>query len=664
MKTLIIDNYDSFTYNLFHLVAEITQNEPFVIKNDELSVNDILKLAFDNIIISPGPGHPNNYQDFGVCSQLIQQYDGPILGICLGHQGIVSAFGGTVSHAPYPMHGQLSTIIHTDDTIFAGIPHEFTAVRYHSLVAQQPLPNCLTPIAQTKDGLIMAVKHKNRPIWGVQYHPESISSQFGRELLANFVKFREYAYAVHVEKIDSIPDETMTAHFLNKARFVWLDSSMISEDSSRFSILGSLDGPLGYHATYDMRSKTINKSCKNNTITLQQSIFEFLKEEIKQFAIKPLNVPFNFQCGFIGYFSYELYQETLNITAKHPSSYPEAQFLFLDRALIIDHQEQCCFLLALHEKGAVSDIKPWINNLKIACKLQPMATSSKPPKPQLKFNHANYLKKIQECQQFIRNGESYEICLTNRLTYKQKIPPQALYQQLRTNNPTPYAAFMQFENMHIICSSMERFLKLDHSGRIESKPIKGTIARGNNVSEDEHLKQLLATDPKFRSENLMIVDLLRNDLGKICKIGSVHVPKLMAVESYAHVHQLVSTVCGTIKPEYDAIDCIKATFPGGSMTGAPKIRTVEILQALEEDARNIYSGSLGYISISGAMDLNIIIRTAIIDEKSTSIGIGGAITALSKPEEEFAEILLKTKPLSQAIAEIFKRSNNLLESIF
>ncbi len=680
MKTLIIDNYDSFTYNLFQLVAQVNQEEPIIIKNDTHTLDEILKLPFDNIIISPGPGHPNNPKDFGICAEVIKHCDVPILGICLGHQGIVTSLGGEVSHAPIPIHGQLSSIRHEGDPLFFDIPNPFNVVRYHSLIAQNFLPDCLQTIATTEDGLIMAVKHKTRSIWGVQYHPESICTEFGHQLLYNFKNLtpqkypsslinihqtekKSYAYELQYEQIplEKIRIEDILQHFKEKPHFVFLDSSLTQKNHARFSILGCLNGPLSHHLKYDMDNKIVTKTKGNSRSFYKHSIFDFLKSELKKYALKPIDLPFDFYCGYVGYFGYELYQETLNLKAQHQSPYPDAQFLFLDRAIVIDHENGCCYLLAMTENNQSSQAVHWFQEIK-----ELITSISKIPNQSLKIKYQfpilsqskeQYLDKIKQCLTYIRDGESYEICLTNRLNYEFQIPALDFYQILRKSNPAPYAAFLKFESLEIVCASMERFLKMNAQGQIETKPIKGTLPRGKTPQEDEQLCHQLQQDTKFRAENLMIVDLLRNDLGKICEIGSVQVPKLMDVESYASVHQLVSTIVGQVKPEYDAIDCIKSVFPGGSMTGAPKIRTVEIIAHLETESRNIYSGAIGYLSLNGAMDFNIVIRTAVVTPQSTSIGAGGAIIALSDPFDEFDEILLKAKALDRAIQQISNNSN-------
>ena len=186
MPALIIDNYDSFTFNLVHLIASITGESPVVVRNDEMSWSEIEKLKFDSIIISPGPGHPNRQRDFGVSRDAILHANVPILGVCLGHQGIASAFGGTVEQIP-PMHGRASEIIHSGDTLFRGIPERFSAIRYHSLGVIEPLPPELRKIAWLTGGTVMALRHVSKPLWGVQFHPESVLTASGRQLLGNFL---------------------------------------------------------------------------------------------------------------------------------------------------------------------------------------------------------------------------------------------------------------------------------------------------------------------------------------------------------------------------------------------------------------------------------------------------------------------------------------------
>ena len=611
MATLIIDNYDSFTYNLADIVARIRQSPPIVVRNDEMTWEQLQRLDFDSVIISPGPGRPENPRDFGLSAQAIAEAKVPVLGVCLGHQGIAHHFGGSVVRADEPVHGRSAEIIHDGDELFAGIPERFSAIRYHSLIVGEPLPAELKKIAWTADGVVMALRHRTRPIWGVQFHPESICSEHGTAMLRNFLAARgaRARRTIHVHARETplpVAPETLFRGLFSRERYAfWLDSSMTSE-SSRFSFMGA-----------------------GNEV-IQSNALSELDSALRDIDVQAPPLPFQFTGGYVGYLGYPSH--------KHRSPFPDACLLRVERFLAIDHLENRLWIVSCGEPDQETEVR--ISGLKDC---PPVSLPSTPVEFTLATERDEYLRLIAECRSRIADGESYEICLTNQLRVCTDVSPLAYYENLRQLNPAPHSAFLHLDDIDIACSSPERFLRVDTAGRVESRPIKGTIRRGATPEEDAALRASLASSEKNRAENLMIVDLTRNDLARVCLPGSVHVPQMMQVETYATVHQLVSAIAGQLAPGRTAIDCIRAAFPGGSMTGAPKLRTMEILDELEPQARGIYSGSIGYLGYNGAIDLNIVIRTAVFHRGVGSIGVGGAIVYQSRPEDEWEEMLLKAQ---------------------
>lgn len=671
MRTLLIDNYDSFTYNLYQLLGEVNGRAPVVVRSDvswsELAVGD-----FDNVVISPGPGRPERAGDFGVSSRVIMESGLPVLGVCLGHQGICHLFGGRVGHAPAPMHGRTSPVLHTGQDIFAGIPSGFEAVRYHSL-AVTDLPPELEGIAWTEDGVLMAVRHRTQPIWGVQFHPESISSSYGRELLANFRDLttehlrRRPATAVptrvHVRRLPVAPDPQVayTELFAGEPHSFWLDSSSVVEGSSRFSMMGDSSGPLAEYVTYSVadRAVTVQRNSRAPE-RINSSFFDYLDGQLRSRAQPAVHgLPTAFNLGYVGYLGYELKSETGG-SVRHRSSVPDAAMIFVDRAVLFDHAVGDCYLLCLGPGSPSAEVTTWLDTM--SARLGSLLSVSAPeirltPPPSDVLSHVDlrhdrdaYLARVAHCLREIEDGESYEVCLTNTASVPAQIDPVTTYLHLRRISPVPYGALLSFGRLAVLSASPERFLSIDAENGVESKPIKGTRPRGTTPDVDEWLRRDLAGHEKDHAENLMIVDLVRNDLNVTCEVGSVHVPKLFDIETYAQVHQLVSTIRGTLRPDTTSVDCVRAAFPGGSMTGAPKIRTMEIIDGLEEGPRGVYSGALGWFALSGAVDLSIVIRTIVAEGDRTSFGVGGAVVALSDPEEEFEETLVKSRAMVAAIA--------------
>ncbi len=265
------------------------------------------------------------------------------------------------------------------------------------------------------------------------------------------------------------------------------------------------------------------------------------------------------------------------------------------------------------------------------------------------FSRSEYCAAVEHCREAIVSGRVFEVCLTQQMVMDLPGDPWDLYQTLRTINPAPFSSFLRFADFAVVSASPERFLSLAPHGVVESRPIKGTASRGRTLAEDERLRDALLASAKDRAENVMIVDLVRNDLGKVCETGSVIVPELCVIESYPTVHQLVSTVRGQLAADHDALDLVRACFPGGSMTGAPKIEAMKLINEVEHTTRGVYSGALGYLDRRGTMDLAIVIRTIVCEQGKARLGTGGAITADSDPETEYAETLAKAKALITAV---------------
>jgi para-aminobenzoate synthetase len=672
MRTLLIDNYDSFTYNLFQLLAEVNGVEPIVVRNDAAGWPELERLDFDNVVISPGPGRPDRAADFGVCAEAIRSCEKPLLGVCLGLQGIGWLEGGRVERAPEPMHGRVVAVEHDGSPLFAGIPSPFRATRYHSLALATPLPSALRETA-TCAGVPMALEHRTRPQWGVQFHPESIATEHGKRLLANFRDltkprpvdpqpptgrkpiyvsgFRpvgETGLAVRV--LDAAPDAEATFVSLYGAseHAFWLDSSRVGE-RGRFSFMGDASGPLAEVLLHNAREG------EPLLDRLQRRLAELCPTE------QP-DLPFEFDCGFVGYLGYEMKSECAHAPG-HPTDLPDAAFILSDRLIAFDHEEQNTYLLCLHELGREEEAETWLDVtasrlVAITAGREPESgptcnvgpdSGSLPSALSLARSRERYLDDIGTCIERLHEGDSYEICLTNQLRFDAHVDPLDLYRRLRRVNPAPFAAYLRFGDLAVLSSSPERFLGVSRDGEAEARPIKGTSRRGSTPEEDAALATALAADEKNRAENLMIVDLLRNDLGAVCEIGSVEVPEMMAVETYETVHQLVSSVRGRLRPGTSALACVRSCFPPGSMTGAPKRRTTEILDRLEDGPRGIYSGAIGWLGLGGAVDLSVAIRTIVLAGGRATIGAGGAIVLGSDPVREYEEMLLKAAAALRAI---------------
>jgi aminodeoxychorismate synthase component I len=379
----------------------------------------------------------------------------------------------------------------------------------------------------------------------------------------------------------------------------------------------------------------------NHLLKLRQSVVSFPEQEI----------PFSFRPGLVGYLGYEM----LTGARDSKSSEPVAELMVVDRAMVFDHRDRHMYFIGLFETEA--EFQNWhraalLRLTLVGGELASYTQLTKEPKivsSKLRHSPEKYLELINKCKEHIASGDVYQLCLTNQILIEHDADPLRTFLTLRDQNPAPYGSYIKIGQREIVSSSPEQFLKVTTDGKVSSKPIKGTRPRSLVPVEDELLAKELRDNQKEQAENLMIVDLMRNDLGRVCEPGSVVVDKLFDVESYATVHQLVSTVTGTLRSEHNAVTALASCFPAGSMTGAPKIKAIEILSKLEDGPRGVYSGAIGYLGFDGAADLGMTIRTLVFEGKFATLGVGGGITIDSNPDQELEETMLKAQALLRTL---------------
>jgi len=438
----------------------------------------------------------------------------------------------------------------------------------------------------------------------------------------------------------------------------FLDSASRKERLGRYSFFG-----------YDpflvctVRGSEINLIQDGKTSRVQANPFDLLKKPFSSYSLASRAGMPPFLGGMVGYFGYDLgrFIEVIPSLSVDDIPIPDAYLAFYDTVVIFDHAKDRVYISStgfpeesetLRKKRAVAKIKEWERKLSSLNKGNPkplhFPVSDTSPQLTSNFTYDQYISAINKAKEYIAAGDIYQVNLSQRFTSEAHTPPFPLYKRLRTINPAPFAAYLNFDEITVLSSSPERFLRISGK-RVETRPIKGTRPRGKSSSEDRSLKSELLKSKKDRAELIMIVDLERNDLGRVCKYGSVSVPELSTLETYSTVFHMVSTITGTLREECDHIDCLRACFPGGSITGAPKIRSMEIIEELEPTRRKIYTGSLGYLGFNGQTDLNIVIRTMVIADGKVYFQSGGGIVADSDPEKEYEETIHKAVALISAL---------------
>ena len=371
--------------------------------------------------------------------------------------------------------------------------------------------------------------------------------------------------------------------------------------------------------------------------------FALLRKELAMPVAPVAGVPF--AGGALGYWSYDLAQRVSESPRDdQKAKLPDMAIGIYDWALVLDHQQYTARLVSHLRFAETADLL-----MRISQRLKDSQTIFEQQfrvqgKIVSNFTPKSYARAFTAVQNYLQAGDCYQINLAQRFSAAASGDALTAYLRLRSKSPAPYSAFLKLPKTQILCASPERFLRVQN-GRLETKPIKGTRPRSSDARQDSQLADELRNHPKDRAENLMIVDLLRSDLGKNCAPGSVNVPKLFEVESYANVHHLVSTVEGTLAEGRDALDVLRDCFPGGSVTGAPKLRAMQIIGQLEPHRRGIYCGSIGYVGFDGNMDTNIAIRTLVYSNNEISCWAGGGIVADSDMAAEFQETMDKASAM-------------------
>jgi para-aminobenzoate synthetase component 1 len=438
----------------------------------------------------------------------------------------------------------------------------------------------------------------------------------------------------------------------------WLDSGNLPGRLGRFSFLGA--DP--FQRLEVRNGNTLDTDCRTGTTVVApgKEFFPRIDAVLNRWRREKTTARLPFEAGLVGWFGYELGHliEHFRQTTVNDLGLADAVLCAHDVVLAIDHRDEEAFIVStgLPESGSASirrarERLAWMEGVLAAAAAAPRpapAPITGTARPESNFSHREYLAAVNRILAYIRAGDIYQVNLSQRFTVPFGGSPWDFYLRLRELSPAPFGAFIAAGESTIMSNSPERYL-LIAGDYIETRPIKGTRPRGQTPAADEALIAELQNSAKDRAEHVMIVDLERNDLGRVARYGSVQVPEMEIIETYANVHHLVSTVAARVAADKSTMDCVRNSFPGGSITGAPKIRAMEIIDELEPTCRGVYTGSIGYIDFSGDLDLNIAIRTAIHHRNRLYFQVGGGIVADSDPEQEYEETLTKALSFLRAL---------------
>ncbi|MCF8011546.1 MAG: aminodeoxychorismate synthase component I [Clostridiales bacterium] len=457
-----------------------------------------------------------------------------------------------------------------------------------------------------------------------------------------------------IKQVDLKPDSLqLYGNIKNSPYSFLLDSGLYGEKSGIHSFLGALP-----FITFEAKGRKIKLNQNNNTYCYHASPVDELQRLLNLYAMPACSTGFPLNGGAVGYFSYDLGRqfEKLPVDTEDDLKTPDCSLGFYDVIAAVNHVENKVYIIStgLPEKGnkALKRADKRLNEMEALLNrnTRKYVSGTTPVRGKLRgdFTKEEYSQAVQKVIDYIYAGDIFQANLTQRFFTDYRGDTWQLYKKLREINPAPFASYLNFGDFKVISSSPERFMKVDGK-KVQTRPIKGTRPRGKTIEKERMLREELVNSEKDHAELMMIVDLERNDLGRVCRVGSVKVPELVCLEEYATVFHLVSTAEGELPAEKDVVDLLKESFPGGSITGAPKIRAMEIIEELEPVRRGIYTGSIGYIGFDGRADLNIVIRTIIKKEDRLYFQVGGGITAGSEPLAEYEETLDKARALINAL---------------
>jgi para-aminobenzoate synthetase component I len=455
---------------------------------------------------------------------------------------------------------------------------------------------------------------------------------------------------MHVRELQWIEPVTAMRRLADRAHLTFLDSSARHELLGRYSYLTC--DPFSTYMVVDGQANCHGEALEGDPWEALRTLLAKYPQEHRA-DLPP------FQGGAAGFLAYDLNRtlERLPAPAIPGQPLPQSSLHFYDVVVSFDHRDERCWIVSTGWPEH-SFARRGERARRRADEFAALLASPKPPKNdspgragawQSNFSREGYIAAVQRVIDLILAGDVFQANIAQRFSARlsSSFDPFAFYCRLRSLNPAPFAALLRYGKLTIASSSPERFLKLD-GPRVETRPIKGTIARSTDFQEDRRRAEILIASEKDRAENTMIVDLLRNDLSRVCTPHSIEVPALCELESYASVHHLASVVTGELVADQDAVTLLRACFPGGSITGAPKVRSMEIIAEIERVARQVYCGAIGFIGFNGHMDTNIAIRTVTIDDGLAVFHAGGGITAMSDPEAEYEETLAKAQRIFDA----------------